>query len=374
MDDDVTPDQRVLLDASARFVEEQYPLTRVRESAFDDRACAADYRRQAGDLGWYSFLVPEEMGGGTVSGNGVVDAALVAYTRGKALQPDPFVGTNVVAYALGAEGSEQQRAEVLPALMSGEVGASWAIAAAPGRPALDGAVPAVESSGGDYVLSGRATFVQDPGVDGWLLVCAGTVAGPAQFLVGPGAPGVTVGPLDSLDVTRRFTEVSLHGTRLPASSVVGVPGGASALVDRQLAVACTLTAAESVGAMDHELAMTVAYAKERIAFGRPIGSLQAIKHLLADTSLLVEMSKAVALAAAQHVGAGDYGLEAASAAKALVGDCGMDLAQSCFQVFGGIGFTWEHDQHLYLRRLTTDAAMYGDPTWHRERICRLSGL
>ena len=152
-------------------------------------------------------------------------------------------------------------------------------------------------------------------------------------------------------------------------------GGAADLIDAQLALACVLTTAESVGAMDYELALTVQYAKDRIAFGRPIGSFQAVKHSLADTSLLLEMSKAIARAAAQHVGEADgYGLEAASMAKAFVGDCGIDLAQSCFQTFGGIGFTWEHDQHLYLRRLTTDAAFFGDPAWHRERLCQLSGI
>ena len=121
--------------------------------------------------------------------------------------------------------------------------------------------------------------------------------------------------------------------------------------------------------------MALQYAKDRTAFGRPIGSFQAIKHLLADTSLLLEMSKAMVDAAARAVGTGSSDASAvASMAKAFVADSGVELAQNCFQVFGGIGFTWEHDQHLYLRRLTTDAALYGDPSWHRERPCRLGGL
>jgi alkylation response protein AidB-like acyl-CoA dehydrogenase len=141
-----------------------------------------------------------------------------------------------------------------------------------------------------------------------------------------------------------------------------------------LALACVLTAAESVGAMDTDLTTAVTYAKERIAFGRPIGSFQAMKHLLADTSLALEMGKAVALSAARSVGTDDYGLESASIAKALVAESGIELGQNCFQVFGGIGYTWEHDQHLFLRRITTDASLYGDPAWHRERLCQLSGL
>jgi alkylation response protein AidB-like acyl-CoA dehydrogenase len=325
MDDDLTGDQQVLLDTAERFIEQTCPLGAVRQRAFDDAAFAAAYRRQAGELGWFSLLVPEALGGGSISGNGVADAALLGYARGAMLQPGEFVGTNVVAYALAVAGSDEQCSKVLPALLSGEESASWPIAAAPGRPALDGAVRA-RATGGGYQLSGRVTFAQDADA-AWLLVTAG-----------------------------------------PA-------GQAAGLVAHQLAIACALTVAESVGAMHHELDMTVQYAKDRIAFGRPIGSFQAVKHVLADTSLALEMSKAVAIAAARSVGSNDgYGLEAASMAKAFVGDSGIDLAQNCFQVFGGIGFTWEHDQHLYLRRLTTDAALFGDPAWHRERVCQLSGL
>ncbi len=133
--------------------------------------------------------------------------------------------------------------------------------------------------------------------------------------------------------------------------------------------------AESIGAMDYDLQLAVQYSKDRTAFGRPIGSFQAMKHLLADTSLMLEMSIGLALAAAHAVGSGaDDAGTVASMAKAFVGDCGIDLAQNCFQVFGGIGYTWEHDQHLYLRRLTADAALFGDPAWHRERVCQLGGL
>ena len=374
MDDAVTDDQRILVDSSARLIADVCPLERVRENAYDDAAFAAAYRRRAGELGWYSLLVPEELGGGNVSGNGVLDAALVGYQRGRFLQPGAFVGTNVVAYALAAAGTEQHRAGVLPALMSGEVAGSWMVTDSPGAPVVDG-IASATASGGGYRLSGSATFVEDPGPDGWFLVTAAGNDGPAQFLVRAGDPGVRLEPLGSLDLTRRFVAVRLESLDVPASARVGKPGGAADLIDAQLALACVLTTAESVGAMDYELALTVQYAKDRIAFGRPIGSFQAVKHSLADTSLLLEMSKAITRAAARHVGEGDgYGLEAASMAKAFVGDCGIDLAQSCFQTFGGIGFTWEHDQHLYLRRLTTDAAFFGDPAWHRERLCQLSGI
>jgi alkylation response protein AidB-like acyl-CoA dehydrogenase len=374
VDDAITDDQRILVDASARLIADTCPLERVRENAYDDEGFALGYRRRAAELGWYSLLVPEDLGGGTISGNGVLDAALVAYQRGRLLQPGPFVGTNVVAYALAIAGDDEQRSTVLPKLMSGEASASWVVTDSPGAPLVDG-IASATATGGRYRLSGEATFVEDPGPDGWFLLTAAGKDGPAQFLVPAAEPGLRVEHLGSLDLTRRFVRLSLDAVDVASSALVGSAGGTSDLIRSQLALACVLTVAESVGAMDYELGITVQYAKDRIAFGRPIGSFQAVKHSLADTSLLLEMSKAIARAAAQHVGeAGGYGPQAASMAKAFVGDCGIDLAQSCFQTFGGIGFTWEHDQHLYLRRLTTDAAFFGDPAWHRERLCQLSGI
>ena len=224
-------------------------------------------------------------------------------------------------------------------------------------------------------FSGRSTHVQDADSAAWLLVTAETDNGVVQALIDPTSAGLTVTPLDVSRHHPRFRRGGAWtGSRYLDAALVG-EGDARELVERQLAVACVLTTAESVGAMDHDFEMALQYAKDRIAFGRPIGSFQAIKHLLADTSLMLEMSKAIALAAANSVGTNDgYGLEAASMAKAFVGDCGIDLAQNCFQIFGGIGFTWEHDQHLYLRRVTTDSALFGDPAWHRERLCQLSGL
>jgi alkylation response protein AidB-like acyl-CoA dehydrogenase len=214
--------------------------------------------------------------------------------------------------------------------------------------------------------------VQDVDASSWLLVTGNAPDGTTQVLVSAGSPGVTITELDSLDITRRFAEVRFDGVRVPAAAVIGAPGRLPA---EQLAIACTLLAAETVGAMDHDFGMTLQYAKDRIAFGRPIGSFQAVKHQLADTSLALEMSKATVLAAARTVGADDdYGPEAASMAKAFVGEAGVDLAQACFQIFGGIGYTWEHDQHLYLRRITTDAGLFGDPAWHREYVCQLAGL
>jgi len=374
MDTDATDDQQALLDVSARFMEDSCPVTLVREPDQRDGAFNEAYRRQGAELGWYSMLVPEALGGGSLSDNGLLDAALIAYKRGALLQPGSFVGTNVTAYALAEAGSDELRQKVLPGLVNGEGSASWAVAGS-GDQGLGGGVEARPTGDGGLTLSGAKIAVQDVEPSSWLLVSGHSPEGTALVLVAADAAGVEVSPLESLDLSRRFAEVRFDGVEVSSSAVVGRPGAIDDLLDRLLAVAATLTAAEAVGAMDQEFEMTVQYAKDRIAFGRPIGSFQAIKHLLADTSLAVEMAKAVVLAAASSLGSGDdHGPQAASMAKAMVGDAAIDLAQNCFQVFGGIGYTWEHDQHLYLRRLTTDAGLYGDANWHREHLCQLAGL
>ena len=374
MDTDATDDQQTLLEVSTRFMEETCPLAVVRDA--DQRGHDFDdaYRRQAAELGWFSMLVPEELGGGSISENGMVDAALIAYKRGALLQPGSFIGTNVAALAVSEGGSDELKQKVLAGLVNGERTAAWALASAETQ-ALDGGVEARPDDQGGFTLSGAKTAVQDVDPSSWLLVTFRSPDGPASALVAADAPGVEVAPLDSLDISRSFADVRFDGARVSPSAIIGDPGGSGGLLDQLLAAAATLTAAEAVGAMDHEFEMTVGYAKDRIAFGRPIGSFQAVKHLLADTSLAVEMGKAVVLAAARSLGSNDgYGPEAASIAKAMVGDAAIELAQNCFQVFGGIGYTWEHDQHLYLRRLTTDAGLYGDASWHRERLCQLAGI
>jgi alkylation response protein AidB-like acyl-CoA dehydrogenase len=318
------------------------------------------------------MLVPEALGGGSISGNGVLDAALIAYERGGLLQPGSFVGTNVVACTLAAAGSDELREKLLPALISGEISASWAALSTGDGGRADAGVQASSASGGGLELNGTKNAVQDVEASSWLLVSGTGPDGPVQALVAADAPGVTVTELDSLDLTRRVADVRFEGVQVPAANVVAADAD---LATAQLAIACALLVSETVGAMNHDFDMTVQYAKDRVAFGRPIGSFQGVKHQLADTSMALEMSKAVALAAARSVGADDgYGPESASMAKAFVGESGIDLAQTCFQVFGGIGYTWEHDQHLYLRRITTDAGLFGDPAWHREHLCQLAGL
>jgi alkylation response protein AidB-like acyl-CoA dehydrogenase len=227
--------------------------------------------------------------------------------------------------------------------------------------------------GSAIVVSGEA-LVQDAGSADWFLLSVDGSEGPSQFLV-PSSAATDVVARDALDFTLRFGIARFDEVKVPASTVVGSLGGAASDIEWQLQLAATLACAETVGAMDALFEMTRQYALDRFAFGRPIGSFQAVKHQLADLTMLLEAARAVTASAVEAVetGRADAG-EIVSIAKAWLGDVGVNVAQGCMQVFGGISQTWDHDSHLFLRRVTVNGLLYGDPDWHRERICRIHHL
>lgn len=374
MDLELTEEQELLRKTAVRFIQSECPITRVRELIDDPVGFDRDYLRKTAEIGWFGALVPEEFGGGSVSGAGLLDAAVIAEERGRMVQPGPFLPINVVGFALAKAGTAEQRRDVLPELAAGESVATWALADAKADWSPGAGVSAVLSKGG-FVLSGTKGFVQDASAADWLLIAASTELGLTQFLLPARTPGIHTKQLDGLDLARRFGEVSFDNVAVPESAIVGKLGNAEQDVECQLQVALVLSIAESVGAMNSLFDITLQYAKDRTAFGRPIGSFQAIKHLLADLSMHLEACNAGAVAAARAVQDGsEDAAEVVSITKSYVGDHSIELAQGCLQAHGGVGYTWEHDLHLYLRRVTVNNALYGEPSWHRERICALNGL
>jgi alkylation response protein AidB-like acyl-CoA dehydrogenase len=363
---ELTDDQELFLDTARRFLAAEAPMSAVRALEHEPAGHDAGYWRRAAGLGWTSLLVPEADGGGSVSGHGLLDLVLVAEEMGRRLAPGPLSPVNVVASALAAAGSPAQKAGVLPGLLAGESVAAWT---GPDPVAAD-ADPA-----GGYRLTGVASPVEAGAQAGHLLVAAQAPEGPTLVLVPADLPGLTVTPLDGLDLVRRYAEVRLDDAPVPASAVVGRPGGAPAEVERLEQVACVLQCAETVGAMDHVLGMTLDYLGDRWSFGRPLASYQALKHRVADEKLWLEASHAAATAAARAVATGAVDAdELVSAAKAWIGPHATELIQDCVQLHGGIGVTWEHDLHLYLRRATVNRATHGTPADHAERIAtRLLG-
>ncbi len=368
-------DQELLLDTTQRFLSTEMPIAEVRRLYDDPVGFDRALWRRGAELGWTSLLVPEALGGGSVSGNGLADLALVAEEFGRQVAPGPLLAVNVVAAALSRSGSDAQRAEVLPALVSGEAIATWAFAESNDRWDAEGVDLTAAADGDRWRLDGTKCFVQDATVADQVLVTARTGEGLSQFLVPAGSPGMTVEPLTSLDMTRRYGTITFDGVAVSASALVGVAGGAGADVEYQLEVALVLQNAETVGATSRVFDMTLEYANDRMSFGRPIGSYQAVKHRLADMKLWLEACLGTSSASAKAVQDGaDNAAELVSVAKAYIGDRCPLIVQDCIQLHGGIGVTWEHDIHLYLRRVAQNAALYGSPRRHRFRLAAMAGL
>jgi alkylation response protein AidB-like acyl-CoA dehydrogenase len=372
---DLSSDQELLRDSTVRFIAERCPISVVREAVNSDTGIPAGYLHSVAELGFFSLLVPDMSGHDGLAGEGLRDLAIIAEERGRGLQPAPFIPMNVVASALVRGGSDEQKKEVLEGLSSGDCVATWAIAD-DSAASQSGAFVSITDNGDGFTLSGDAGLVQDGALSDWILVTAGASEVRRQFLLPSDQPGLRINSVKAHDVTQRFSRVTLNDVRADSSTLVGSSSGTVADdVEYQIQIATILSVAETVGAMDALFEMTRQYALDRTAFGRPIGSYQAVKHQMSDMSLLLEASKAISAAATQAVQAEDADAsEIISMAKSWVGDSGIDLAQGCFQVFGGIGYTWEHDMHLFLRRITMNALQFGQPDAHRERICRLNGL
>jgi len=361
----LSDDQEFFRDTTRKFLGSECPIPKVRALRPDPDGFERGYWRQGAELGWTSLLVPEELGGGSVSGNGVADLALVADAFGAHVAPGPLLPCNVVAVALARSGSSEQQGEILPAIVAGEIVAAWAYTELPPHDRLGDVALRADADGDGYVLTGVKSPVEAGAQAEQLLVTASTDAGPAQFLLGADTAGVNVTPLRSVDLVRRYARIQFDGARVPASALVGDAGNAGADVEHQLHVAGVVQSAEMVGAAQVAFDLTLDWAFSRYSFGRPLASYQEIKHRFADMKMWLETSHALADIAARHDERDDEAARATSTAKAYAGEYLAELVQDCVQLHGGIGVTYEHDLHLYLRRITVDRLTYGTPAEHR---------
>ncbi|HEY3672236.1 MAG TPA: acyl-CoA dehydrogenase family protein [Acidimicrobiia bacterium] len=369
----LTDDQQFFQETTRKFLEQEAPLTTVRALADGPDGFDRAWWARGAELGWASFLVPEDDGGGSLSGEGVVDLAIVAEEMGRLVSPGPLVPTNVVADAVARGGSAELRAEVLPGIVAGEVVAAWCIAGAgggwDGHGVTVGAIPAGDRADDGLVLDGVSTPVEYGAQADELLVTARSDGELTQCLIPASTAGVHIEPIDSVDLVRRFATVHFEGVEVPANRIVGDVGGAAAAVERQLHLAIALQSAEVVGGLDRVLAFTLEYLGDRSSFGRPLASYQAIKHRIADMKMWIEGCHGVTELAVRAVEDDDpEAIEIVSAAASYLGDHATEILQECTQLHGGIGVTWEHDLHLYLRRISLDRNLFGTPAQHRERI------
>src|ERR1700722_2361621 len=347
------------------------PISEVRRLAGDPAGFEREWWLSAAELGWTSLLVGEDNHGGSLSGNGLADLAIVAEEFGRAVAPGPLLGCNLVAYALDAatQAGDRSHDDDLKAILAGEMVASWAFLDAGGNWDPRSPTLTADRDSGDFVLSGRKLKVEFGEQADAILITAATAAGPTQFLVPSGAEGVRIEPLQALDLVRRYADIVLSQVRVPRAAVVGEVGGAGLPIEGLLGRLLVLQCAEMAGAADRVFAMTTEYAAARYSFGRPLTSYQALKHRFADMKTALEACHAITTGAAEAVGTRAAEADRlASAAKAYVGDRATEIIQDCGQMHGGIGVTWEHDIHLYLRRVTTDRSLAGTPREHLRHL------
>jgi alkylation response protein AidB-like acyl-CoA dehydrogenase len=364
----LSAEQEIFGDTTRKFLDEHMPVAGLRALRHDPAGFPPDYWRRGAGLGWTALLVSEQDGGGAISARPLEDLAIVAYEFGRHAAPGPLASTNIVAGALSRSGSPEQRAATLPGLLAGELVGTWCFAEPRPNDAL-GSVTTQATISAGVRLSGVKAPVEAGAQAAQFLVTARSGGGLTQLLVPADAPGVTVTAMQSIDLTRRFAAVRFDDVELPPSAVVGEAGGAGSDVDWQLRVAVALTLAEMVGAMDRAFEITVQWAFDRYSFGRPLASYQELKHRFADMKMWLEASHAIADGAVRAVAQGaPDAWELLSAGKAYVGHYGIELIQDCVQMHGGIGVTFEHDMHLYLRRATLGSRLYGSVAEHRERL------
>ncbi len=359
----LTDEQRALQDAVRSYLRDRFGPEKVR-AVYDDvdddgqlgDGDPAELWKAIGEQGWLAVMVPEEHDG---IGLGLLDASVLARAFGAGTVPGPWLGTVLTGEALRLAGSPEQQAAWLPRLAAGEVKGAVALMK-PGSSPVPANAPA---SADGNVLSGRLELVEYAHVADLLVVAAPE----GLFLVDPKADGVTLTRLESLDRSTRTCTVELSGVtgeRLEASS----DDVLQQLLDR----AAVLVAGDLVGIARKALTETVEYDKQRVQFGRPVGSFQAIKHHLADLHTAVTMAEHAATYAAFAVDTDrDDAVLAVSIAKSKAADTARQAVSDMIQYHGGIGFTWEHDTHFYFKRAKRLEYAYGDAAQHRERIATL---
>jgi alkylation response protein AidB-like acyl-CoA dehydrogenase len=364
-----TPETELFLTTARAFLDKHASLQRVRSLHADDLSFDPAWWIRAAELGWTSLLVPEELGGGSVSGDGLHDLALIAENLGHTVAPGPLHPVSVVLAGLAEAGNRDQHAGTIESLMSGATVGAWAVDE-PGRPFSPQrpAVTATPTADG-YRINGVKDRVEAGAESALLLVVARGQDGPRQFLVPTDAPGLTLVPQRSLDLVKRYARVDFSDVTVTAAAAVGSAAQTPALIDRQAQVAVVLQCAELVGILDTVLGMTMRWALDRHSFGRPLASYQALKHRLADMKMWLEACRGITYGAVADVAARKPDAQlTVSAAKSYLGEHATTLTQECVQLHGGIGVTWEHDLHLFLRRITLYRSMFGTPAEHHRAI------
>ncbi len=373
-------EEQELLRATARkFFENECASSFVRQRMDEPAGVTDEFWAKLAEQGWLGLVYPEAYGG---TGLGFVDLTVLMEEMGRAVVPGPYFSTVLLGGLTILEaGSPEQKKEWLTKISAGEAKVALALTEPSARWDAAGVTVTARPAGDGFALNGTKLFVLDAHIADLIVAVARTTDGPraedgvSLFLVPKGTRGLEVKLLPTMDQTRKLCEVTFNDVRVGRDALLGPKDGGWSPVTRVMERATVALCAEMCGGAQKVLDMTTEYAKIRVAFGRPIGSYQGVKHKAADMLVEVENAKSLTYYAAWAVdeNVAESAL-AASMAKAYVSDAFRHVSANGIQLHGGIGFTWEHDLHLYFKRAKSSEFTFGDATYHRERVAQLINL
>ena len=378
MDIGFSEEQQLLRDTARKFLDAACTTKFVRERMATAEAVTPQFWSQLAEQGWLGINFAEDDGG---SGLGLVDLVVLMEEMGRAVMPGPYFATALLGGAAIREaGSAAQRHEYLPPIAEGRLRATLAAIEPNARWDASGIMMQAQAMRGGFSLSGAKLFVPDAHLADVIVVAARTRDGStledgiSLFLVPKDAAGLSVAPMPSIDETRKLCELRFDNVAVPQTALLGALHEGWPALARVYDAASVALAAEMCGGAQRVLEMTVDYAKLRVAFGKPIGSYQGVKHKCSDMLVEVENAKSLTYYAAWAIDEKQPDAPlAVSMAKAYASDASRKVSNAGIQLHGGIGMTWEHDLHLYMKRAKASEVAFGDATWHRERVAALMG-
>lgn len=375
MEFSLNEEQEMLKTMARDFLANECPKTLVRELMVDETGHSPELWKKIAEVGWLGLVFPEEYGGADMNFR---DLTILCEEMGRAMLPSPFFSTLLlVGLPILNAGTEEQKKEYLPRIANGEIVCTLAALEEDGDLWAQGIQLKATKRGDDYIIDGTKLFVPDAKTADYILVAARTQRssnpeeGITLFLVDTAEWGIYATPLMTMDETRKQYEVIFNQVAVPARNIIGeLHQGWPIIKDTALKATAALCA-EMVGGGEWVLETTVNYAKDRMAFGVPIGSFQIIKHKCADMFSALEYARSLMEWAAEAIKDGSPDTSTAvSMAKSYCSDAYKFVTDNGVQVHGGIGFTWDHDMHLYFKRARSSDTAFGDSNYHRELIAQ----
>jgi alkylation response protein AidB-like acyl-CoA dehydrogenase len=365
-------EQEMLRQSARALLEKECPSAVVRKLMDDERGLDPALWKKMAELGWLGLVIPEKYGGGGLS---YVDLVLVMEEMGRVVLPSPFIWTVMFAEAIKRSASDNQKSALLAKIASGDLIATVAYLEPSAVWSADGIAMTARKDGAGYVLNGTKLFVNDAHIADCMLVAARTQEtgnrGITLFALEAKRTGMAITRLTAMDQTRKLAQVTFTDVKASASDIVGEPGNGWDTLSKVIDRGKVMLAGEMMGGAQKVLEMTVDYAKVRVQFGRPIGSFQAVQHKCANMMIDVESAKSASYYASWAVSneVNEAPL-AAALAKTAASDAFRRVSAEGIQLHGGIGFTWDHDMHLYFKRAKSSEFTFGDANWNRELVAQ----